>query len=230
MLVALQLVGAASVPLKLTAPAPCVEPKLVPVIVTEVPTTPEVTERLLMVGAGTTVKLTPLLATPLAFTTTFPVVAPEGTGTPIVDALQLVGAVTVPLKLTDPLPCVAPKFAPAMDITAPTAPVVGERLVMLGAGTTVKLNPLLATPLAFTTTFPVVAPVGTVVPMLVALQLVTVAAVPLNVTVPLPCEEPKFDPAIVTAAPTAPVVIDKLEMFGAGTTVKLEPLLSTPLA
>ena len=52
----------------------------------------------------------------------------------------------------------------------------------------------------------------------------------LNVTVPLPCEEPKFDPVIVTAAPTAPVVIDKLEMLGAGTTVKLEPLLSTPLA
>ncbi len=113
---------------------------------------------------------------------------------------------------------------------APTAPEVTDRLVMLGAGTTVKLDPLLATPLAFTTTFPVVAPLGTVVVILVALQVPTVAAVPLNVTVPLPCEEPKFDPVMVTAAPTAPVVIDKLEMLGAGTTVKLEPLLSTPLA
>jgi len=51
---------------------------------------------------------------------------------------------------------------------------------------TVKTTPLLATPPTFTTTFPLVAPVGTVTPMLVALQLVTGAAVPLNVTVLLP--------------------------------------------
>ena len=48
MLVALQLVGVASAPLKLTVPVPCAEPKLVPLMVTEVPTIPEVTERLLM--------------------------------------------------------------------------------------------------------------------------------------------------------------------------------------
>jgi hypothetical protein len=69
---------------------------------------------------------------------------------------------------------------------APTAPVVIERLVMLGAATTVKFAPLLFTPLANTMTLPVVAPDGTVVAMLVALQLVTVAVVPLNLTVPLP--------------------------------------------
>jgi hypothetical protein len=57
---------------------------------------------------------------------------------------------------------------------------------MLGAVTTVKLMPLLFTPLAFTTTFPVVAPVGTVVTIDVAVQLVMVAAVLLNVTVPVP--------------------------------------------
>jgi hypothetical protein len=104
MLVALQLVGVASAPLKLTVPVPCAEPKLVPLMVTEVPTLPEVTERLLILGAGITVKLTVLLATPFAFTTTFPVVAPAGTGTAIVDALQLVGMAKVPLKLTDPVP------------------------------------------------------------------------------------------------------------------------------
>ena len=37
---------------------------------------------------------------------------------------------------------------------------------------TVKLTPLLATPPTVTSTFPVVAPVGTVTTMLVALQLV----------------------------------------------------------
>ncbi len=57
---------------------------------------------------------------------------------------------------------------------------------MLGAGTTVNDTPLLFTPLAFTTTFPVVAPAGTGVTIEVALQLVAVAVVPLNFTVLVP--------------------------------------------
>ncbi len=48
---------------------------------------------------------------------------------------------------------------------------------------TVKGDPLLACPPTVTTTFPVVAPAGTVTTMLVALQLTTVAIVALNVTV-----------------------------------------------
>jgi len=108
MLVALQLVGVVYVPLKLTVPLPCVAPKLLPVIVTEAPTTPEVADSVLIAGAGTTVKLGPLLATPLAFTTTFPVVAPGGTRTSIVDALQLAGVAAVPLNVTVLVPCVAP--------------------------------------------------------------------------------------------------------------------------
>jgi hypothetical protein len=54
---------------------------------------------------------------------------------------------------------------------------------MLGAGVTVNVTPLLATPLTVTTTLPVVAPVGTVAVMLVELKLVMVAVVPLNLTV-----------------------------------------------
>jgi hypothetical protein len=100
-------------------------------------------------------------------------------------ALQLETVAVVPLKLTVPDPCVEPKFVPVMVTAAPTAPVVIDRLVMLGAGTTVKEDPLLFTPV-FTTTFPVVAPVGTVTATLVTLQLVTVAAVPLNFTVLVP--------------------------------------------
>ena len=69
----------------------------------------------------------------------------------------------------------------------PTAPVFGVRLLMLGAGVTVKLTPALATPpAAVTTTLPVVAPVGTIAVMLVTLQLETVAVVPLKVTLPVP--------------------------------------------
>jgi hypothetical protein len=57
-----------------------------------------------MFGDGSTVKLLPLLFTPLAKTTTLPVVAPEGTGTFMVEAVQLVGAPAVPLNLTVLLP------------------------------------------------------------------------------------------------------------------------------
>jgi len=48
--VALQLVGVAVVPLNLTVLLPWVDPKLLPVIVTEVPTVPEVGERPVMLG------------------------------------------------------------------------------------------------------------------------------------------------------------------------------------
>jgi len=64
----------------------------------------------------------------------------------------------------------------------------------------------------------------------VELQLVTVAAVKLKLTVLLPWLLPKLDPAIVTDAPTAPDAGVRLAMVGAGTTVKLTPLLSSPPA
>ena len=48
------------------------------------------------------------------------------------------------------------------------------------------------------------APLGTVTPTLVAFQQVTVADVPLHVTVLDPGVEPKFEPEIVTAVPTGP--------------------------
>jgi hypothetical protein len=226
--VALQLaIVVAAVPLNDTVLVPWVEPKVAPVIVTDAPTAPVVGDRLVMLGAATTVKLTPLLFTPLAYTTTLPVVAPVGTVATIDVALQLVTVAAVPLNFTVPVPWVDPKFAPVIVTDAPTAPVVGDKLLMLGK--TVKLEPLLSTPLAWTTTLPVVAPLGTVVFIDVAPQLVTVAVVPLNLTVPAPWVEPKFVPVIVTAALTAPEVGDKLVMLGAATTVKLTPLLATPL-
>jgi hypothetical protein len=92
----------------------------------------------------------------------------------------------VPLNLTVLLPCVEPKFDPPIVTDAPTAPEFGVRLAMLGAGSTVKALPPLSTPLACTTTFPVVAPEGTIATMLVALQVATVAEAPLNLTVLVP--------------------------------------------
>jgi len=93
---------------------------------------------------------------------------------------------------------------------------VGDKLVMLGADTTVKDTPLLAAPLTVTTTLPVVAPVGTVATMDVALQLpIVVAVVPLNFTVLVPWVDPKLVPVMVTDAPIAPEVGDKLVILGA---------------
>jgi len=75
-----------------------VAPNVVPLIVTESPTPPEVGERLFIFGA--TVKVTPLLACPLTVTTTGPVVAAAGTGAAMLVALQLLGVVAVPLNVT----------------------------------------------------------------------------------------------------------------------------------
>src|SRR5579863_1560883 len=114
-----------------------------------------------------------------------------------------------------------------MVTAVPTAPVAGLRLVMLGVSSTVKAAPLLATPLTIATTGPVVAPVGTAATRLVALQLVTVDAVPLKVTVLVPCVAPKLVPVMVTAAPTAAVAGLRLLMAGVGSTVKAAPPLAT---
>jgi hypothetical protein len=74
---------------------------LVPVIVTDVPTGPDVGASVLMLGGVVTVKLTPLLATPFTVTTTLPVVAPVGTLTTMLLAPHVVAVPAfVPLKVT----------------------------------------------------------------------------------------------------------------------------------
>lgn len=184
-----------------------------PEIVTDAPTAPEVGERLLIFGA--TVKLAPALATPETVTTTLPVVAAEGTGTRILVSLQPVGVAAVPLNLTLLVPCAAPKFVPVIVTGSPGEPEVGERLLMVGVGSTVKALPLLATPETVTTTFPVVAPAGTGTLILVALQVLGVEVVPLNFTVLVPRVEPKFEPVMVTVAPIPPEVGERLVIVGA---------------
>jgi hypothetical protein len=154
-----------------------------------------------MEGPG--VKKIPLLATPLTVTTTSPATAPIGTTARMLVLLHDVIVVTaMPLKATVPVPCVVPKFDPVMVITPPTGPVDELRLVTI-AGTT-KFAPMLANPATATTTVPEVAPAGTGTTMLEADQDVGVAKVSLKVTVLVPCMAPKFDPAIVMEAPTAP--------------------------
>jgi hypothetical protein len=224
--------------LKVTTLPPCVDPNLVPVIVTEVPVTPDVGERLLIVGEGKVVNNSPLLGTELALVVT--VTGPVSITLPTVDgtlatidvSLQLtieLGLTPRALNFSALFPAVAPKLVPVMLTETPEPPDVGEMPVMVAAGTTVSGSPLLSMLSTFTTTLPVVAPVGTGTTIEVSLQLVGAATVPLNVTVLFPWGDPKFLPVTVIDAPTAPDVGRSCEMPGPEVTVKGRPLLATPL-
>src|SRR5258705_11741390 len=151
-------------------------------MVTASPTAPDAGASLLIFDAP--MQVTPLLACPLTVTTAFPVVAPAGTGAAMLVALQLLGVAAVPLKLFFLIIWRPPRSPLLPYTTLFPSPDAGARLLIFGA--TVKVTPLLACPLTVTTTFPVVAPAGTGAAMLVALQLLGVAAVPLKLTVLLP--------------------------------------------
>jgi hypothetical protein len=89
--------------------------------------------------------------------------------------------------------------------------------------------PLLATPLTDTTTFPFVAPLGTLTVMLVGFQLVAIPAErPLNVTVLAPWGAPKFVPVIVTEVPAGPVLGLILVMLGEMTVKAMALLVTAP--
>src|SRR5262249_7701843 len=170
----------------------------------------------------------PLLARPPTVTTTLPVVAPAGTGTPMLVADHDVGVAVVPLNVTVLVPCVAPKLVPVIVTAVATGPLVGKRLVIVGATVTVNETPLLARPPTVTTTLPVVAPAGTGTTMLVADHDVGVAVVPLNVTVLVPFVAPQLGPVIVTAVATGPLVGERLVIVGGTVTVNETPLLARP--
>src|SRR4029077_2289618 len=134
-----------------------------------------------------------------------------------------------PLKVIVLAPWLAPKLVPAIVTAVPTKPLAGARLVTVGGGAvTVNATPLLATPPTVTTTLPVVAPAGTCVLMLVADHVVGAAVMPLKVIVLAPWLAPKLVPAIVTAAPTTPLVGARLVTVGVASTVNATPLLATP--
>lgn len=100
------------------------------------------------------------------------------------------------------------------------------RLEMLG-DVIAKLTPLLATGPSLTTTFPVVAPVGTKATMLVWLQLIVVAGRPLKATVLGPCAGPKFVPVMVTEVPAGPETGFRPAIV-TGVTTKFTLLLGKP--
>src|SRR5437870_3450190 len=157
-----------------------------------------------------TVKLFVLVAVPPGVVTrSGPVVAPVGTVAWIVVAEFTVKLALTPLNVT----VVAPvKFVPLIVTLVPTGPLVGAKLVIVGAGITVKLFVLIAVPPGVVTrSGPVVAPVGTVAWIVVAEVTVKLALTPLNVTVVAPV---KFVPLIVTLVPTVPLAGAKLDLVG----------------
>jgi hypothetical protein len=210
-----QLVGLVRVPLNARVLLPCVEPKPVPVMVTDVPAEPEVGERLVILG--TTPNETALLAIPSTVTTTLPVDAADGTDTTIDPGFQLVGVADAPLKVTVLMPWLEPKPEPVIVIGVPTTPDAEERVEIVG--TTVKAIPLLAPPFIVTTTLPDVAAKGTDTTMDVAFQLVAVAGTPPKLTTFEPCDPPNPVPVIVTDVPTTPEVVESLVMTGSAVPV-----------
>src|SRR5262245_29762750 len=104
----------------------------------------------------------------------------------------------------------------------PTVPVAGVKLAIRGA--TVKLEALVAVPPGVVTlSVPLVALAGTVVVIWVLVTTCNAAAIPLNRAAGAPV---KLAPAIVTLAPTAPLVGVNPVMRGA--TVKLPVLVPVP--
>lgn len=137
-------------------------------------------------SAATAVNATELLADPPTVTTigSEPMGAPLGTAATICVVVQVLAVAAIPPKVTVLVPWLVPNPLPLMVTFFPIGCVVGLSEVMCGR--IVNLTPLLACVFTVTTMLPVVAGVGTVATTFVALQLVTVAAVPLKVTVLLP--------------------------------------------
>ncbi len=109
------------------------------------------------------------------------------------------------------------KFDPAIVTEDPIAPALGDRLVTLGAGATVKFIPPLVCPPTVTVaaTLPVGTPEGIGTVMLVEVHVDGTAAMLLNLTaLPLSCAERKFDPAMMTEVLIAPVLGVRPEMIG----------------
>lgn len=112
-----------------------------------------------------------------------------------------------------------------MSTVSPVFPELGVTDATLRFEDTVKLMPLLAAPPTDATTFPVVAPEGTLAMIRPSVQVVGVAVVPLNLRVLVPCEDPKPAPAIVTVAPIPPLAGEMLSIPGPAVTVKVGVLL-----
>ena len=145
------------------------------------PTAPVAGEKLEMVGTATTVNAAGLVAVPPAVVTlTEPVTAPGGT----VAVIDVAETTVYDVAATPPnLTVLAPvRLEPAIETLAPAAPLVGEKVEIVGAGAMVNVPTVTLPVCVLTTTGPVVAPAGTVAVIDVQEPAVNAAAALLNVT------------------------------------------------
>lgn len=184
MLLAPHVATGYGVPLHETTLLPCVAPKFCPVIVIVAARAAGLGE--MLSTSGCAVKLTPSLDALPTTTTTGPEIAFAGTEVVIDVLLHPMMVALAPLNVTLPPFWVAPKPVPVIVIGVPVFPEFGETELTLSAEEIVKLTPLLAAPPTVATILPVVAPLGTGTVMLISLQLVGTAVVPLNLTVLTP--------------------------------------------
>lgn len=126
-----------------------------------------------------------------------------------------------PLKVTEVTP-VNP--VPVIVTEAPTGPLVGVKLVILGVGgITVKFVLLVAVPAAVVTPIaPVVAPAGTVAVICVSESTVSVVALVLLKDTELAAV--KSVPVIVTDVPGSPLVGEKFVIVGPDNTSSNAPI------
>ncbi|HKZ75432.1 MAG TPA: hypothetical protein VJ259_02085, partial [Actinomycetota bacterium] len=211
----------------LTAVAPV---KFVPSITTSAPTGPEVGENDVIVGApaAVTVKFWALVPVPPGVVTLiFPVVAPEGTVAVIcvpVLTVNVVAAVLLNVTAVAPV-----KLVPVITTGVPTGPLVGLKLVTVGApANTVKFEELVSVPFGVVTVMgPVAAPEGTVAVIWSDEFTVNDALTLLkNFTELAPS---KFEPEIVTETPTAPPLGVKDEIVGSSVAVTTKSSVLVPV-
>lgn len=177
-------VTVATTPLKSTTFSLAISLKFVPVMITSAPTAPLGGVNPVMVGFPNTVKSFELLmVTPFVVIETLPVVAPLGTVTVMLVVVEEISVALTPLNLTALLAAVVLKCVPVIITVAPGAPLDGVKPVNVGVGNTVKLVAVvIATPLTIIEIGPVTAPNGTIALILVGVDEVMSATIPLNET------------------------------------------------
>jgi hypothetical protein len=144
-----------------------------------------------------------------------PVVASTGTATISVVVVAAVTFAALPLNLTMFSPITVLKFVPVIVMIVPEVPLVGEKPDMVGIVSTVKsLTEVAVCVPTSTVILPVVAPAGAVTVSVVVVAAVTLALVPLNLTVFSLVTMLKFAPLIVTVVPAIPSVGEKSVIDG----------------
>ncbi len=214
----------AAVPLNFTALFAGVALKFVPVIVTSSPTypvesagRPEAGVNEVNVGGKITVKsFIDVAVVPSNVTVIFPVVAPAGTVVEIVVAVEAVTVAVVLLNFTTLFAGVVLKSVPLIVTVAPINPDAGVNEVIVWEITVKSSADDAVAPLEATEIFPVVAPAGTVVEILVVVDEDTVAEMPLNSTLFKDAVSWKPVPVMVTDVPTFPEPGEKLVMDSCG--------------